>query len=75
MKPAIEAGITAMPSAPHSTPMPCPIETEKACISAPQDQTQIATENAALVPILSTTRPANSIEIAYTNWKAAAMLA
>jgi hypothetical protein len=42
---------------------------------APSDQTTIASAKARLVPRRSTTRPANSIEIAYTNWKAAVMLA
>jgi len=75
MKPAMDTGITARPSAPLTAAMPSPIGTENACMMAPVDQTAIAITYAALVPILSTNRPANSMEIAYTNWNTAAILA
>ncbi|MNN88775.1 hypothetical protein D3C81_2065010 [compost metagenome] len=67
--------MTARPSALLRAPMPSPIGTAKACMTAPVDQMPIAQIYAFLVPILSTKRPANSMEIAYTNWKTEAMLA
>ena len=75
MKPATETGTAAMPTAASILLNVLPIATEYACRIAPTDHTTIASTKALRVPILSITRPANSIEIAYTNWNTAAMLA
>ena len=75
MKPATDTGTAAMPTAPRIAAMPAPIGIENACRIAPSDHTVIARMNACLVPSRSTMRPANSIEIAYTNWNTAVMFA
>src|SRR6202012_1166678 len=74
MKPTMD-GAAVTPNTPSTATAAAPMCTEAACSSAPSDQTVMATTKADLVPILSTTRPANSMDTAYTNWKMALMLA
>ena len=75
MKPATDTGTAAMPTAAITVPSAAPIGMANACEIAPSDQTVMARMKACLVPRRSTTRPANNIEMAYTNWNTAVMLA
>ena len=75
INPAMDTGTAAKPTKPNIPDTTVPSGTANAWIMAANDQIIIDQAYPHFVPKRSTILPANTIEMAYTNWKTDVILA